>query len=152
MSSRWDRILDARPVPLVDHLLDEVAKLVAQDLARWPLPFHELDPAAAQAFEAVLAPGSLRPSNAVFSEAFRLARWELERDSAAFDEYMRNKHYLGHGLAPGDRQALLFICRWLVEQLLALGENTTSRINRTLMIDCLGRISRRLTEAQAARS
>jgi hypothetical protein len=152
MPSRWDRILDARPVPLVDHLLDEVAKLVTQDLVQWPLPFHELDPAAARPFEEVLAPGRPRPSHAVFAESFRLARWELERETAAYDEYMRNKLYLQHGVAAGDRQALLFVSRWLVEQLLALGESTSSRINRKLMLDGLARIERQLVAAQSARS
>jgi len=65
---------------------------------------------------------------------------------------MRHKRYLERGVAPGDRQTLLFISRWLVEQLLALGESTTSRINRKLMLECLTRIAGRLSAARATRS
>ncbi|MHB8877459.1 MAG: hypothetical protein ACYC8T_27520 [Myxococcaceae bacterium] len=149
MPSRWDRILETRPVPILDHLLDEVARLVAKELAGWPLPFVELDPAAARQFEAVLAPGSPRPGDAVFTESFRLARWELERDTAAYDEYMRNRRWLAHGLAPADKEALLFVSRWLVEQLLCLGESTAGRVNRPKMLDCLDRLERRLAEDRA---
>ena len=52
---------------------------------------------------------------------------------------MRNKRYLEHGLAPTDRLALLFLNRWLVEQMLGLGEATEGRVNRRLDVQCLDR-------------
>ncbi len=149
MPSRWDRLLETKPVPVIEHLVSEVAKLVAADLVGWPPSIGEIEPAASQQLEAVLAPGKPRPASGVFTESFRLARWELERETAAYDDYMRNRRWLQHGLAPEDKPALLFLCRWLVEQMLALGESTEGRVNRPRMLDCLERIERHLVETRA---
>lgn len=146
MPSRWDFVFDLKPIPLVDHLLEEVAKLVARDLARWPLPVQELDADTGRTFAALLLPDARRPADAVFHEAFRLARWELERDLEASAEYMRNRRYLEHGITESDRRALLFVSRWLVEQLLSLNEATSGRIKRPQLVDCLDRIRRRFSQ------
>ena len=144
MPSRWDLLLDQKPIPLVDHLLAEVAKLVARDLSRWPLPVEDLDLSTGRQFASLFAPDSKRPGEAVFAEAFRLARWELRRELDAYDDYLRNRRYLARGLAPDDRPALLLINRWLVEQMLSLGEATESRLKRPQMLECLDRIARHL--------
>ena len=46
--SKWDLILDRKPVPLQAHLLEEVAQLFAQDLARWPPRIEDFDPVTGQ--------------------------------------------------------------------------------------------------------
>ena len=149
MASRWDYLFEAKPVPLVDHLLEEVARLLAKDLARWPPPVQEVDlTAASPAFAELLVGESPRPSPAVYAEALGLARLELEREVAAYDDYMRNKRYLERGLAPTDRPALLLLDRWLVEQMLALGESTGGRIKRPHMVQCLERLGRKLLAPQ----
>lgn len=142
MPSRWDYLFERKPVPLMEHLLEEVARLVAKELARWP-PAVELDEATGARFAPLLGPDAPRPAPEVFREAFRLARWELQRELEAYDDYLRNRRWLERGLAPGDRLALELISRWLLEQLLALGEATEGRVNRRLMLDCLERIERR---------
>jgi hypothetical protein len=144
-TSRWDLLLESKPIPLIDHLLEEVAKLLAKDLSGWPPPIEEIDLTTGAGFEELLAPDFPRPRPEAFTEAFRLARWELERETEAYDEYMRNKRWLERGLAPNDKRALLFISRWLVEQMLALGEATTSRMKRAHMLKCLESAERRLT-------
>jgi hypothetical protein len=144
MPSRWDLLLDQKPISLTDHLLTEVAKLLAKDLSGWPPPIQELDPVAGRQFEPLLTPDGKRPSEDVYAEAFRLARWELTREVDAYDDYMRNRRWMEKGLAADDKLALLFISRWLVEQLLALGEATEGRVKRAQMVECLERLSRQL--------
>ncbi len=144
MPSRWDYLFEAKPVPIIEHFLEEVSKLLATELQQWPLPIQELDLAHGQKFAALLEPGSKRPERAVFTEAFRLARWELLREFDAYDDYMRNARFVERGLAPEDRTALLLVSQWLVEQMVGIGEATEGRIRRPQLAECLERIERRL--------
>ena len=140
--SRWDLLLERKPVPLIEHLLDEVAKLLAADLQRWPPPIVDLDPAAGRKFAPLLEPGSRRPDDAVFEEGFRVARWEIEREIDASAEYFRNRRWMERGLGEDARMPILFISHWLVEQLLSLREHTHSRVSRAQLVDCLERVRR----------
>lgn len=142
MPSRWDSLLDQKPVPLAEHLLSEAAKLLGRELSKWPIEVREIDMSVGREAAAVLEPGALRPADAVFREAFRLARWDLQRAHDAYDDYMRNRRWLERGLAAEDRAALLVISRWLVEQMLSLGDATESRFKRPQMIECLDRTER----------
>jgi hypothetical protein len=148
MASRWDYLFETKPVPLIDHLIEEVAKLLAKDLDQWPPPVQEIDLEVGGQFAPIFTETPPRPSRAVYDEAFRLSRWELAREHEAYDDYMRNKRYLAHGLAPTDRLALLFLNRWIVDQMLGLGEATEGRVNRRLMQQCLDRLEARLRMVQ----
>ncbi|MFP2897115.1 hypothetical protein [Corallococcus sp. 4LFB] len=145
MPSRWDHLFDLKPVTLVDHLLEEVARLLAKDLESWPPPVQDLDPATLGEFAPLFQEATRRPDAAVYTEALRLARWDLAREFDAFDDYVRNKRYLERGLTAEDRVPLLFLTRWLTEQMLGLGEATQGRIKRPLMRDCLDRLEARLS-------
>jgi len=138
----WDFIHDRKPKPLREHLLDEFAARLSADLKTWPLPVGELDPTLGAKWAHLLAPESVRPSPMVFEQGFRLARWELERQLDALDEYMRNERWLEAGISPPEKQALLFVSAWLVEQLLALSESTEGRIDRRGLVECLDRTER----------
>ncbi len=140
--SRWERLLESKPVPVLEHLLDEVATLFAQDLTRWPPPVEALENAAQLA--ALTGPDAPAPTPVHLEEAFKLARLELSREVEGVDDYFRNQRWLARGLPASDRQLLLFLSRWMVEQLLALGEATQGRVNRPRMLDCLARTERRL--------
>lgn len=142
--SKWHVILDQKPVALQEHLLEEVSKLFAQDLGRWPLEIDQAELAVAPELKEQLSADAPRPSPTLMREAFRLARWDLERDLAAFDDYMRNRRWLEHGLSPTDKGLLLFLSRFMQEQLLALGEATQGRVNRKSMLDVLDRTERRV--------
>jgi hypothetical protein len=148
MTSRWERLLELekKPVPLIEHLLDEVARLLATDLRTWPLPILELDLQAAAGFEVLLQPQAPRPPPQVFEQAFVVARWELERELEASSDYFRNRRYLAQGLTEADRTAILLVSRWLVEQLLALREHTHSKVSRPMLVDCLQRTHRRFLQ------
>jgi hypothetical protein len=148
MPSRWDHLFEAKPVPILDHLLEEVARLLAKDLSRWPPPVQEIDLDVGGTFAPLFLEPTPRPSQAVFDEALRLSRWELGREFDAYDDYMRNKRYLERGLAPTDRLPLLFLNRWLVEQMLGLGESTEGRVKRPMMIQILDKVEAKLRLVQ----
>lgn len=143
--SRWNRLLETKPLSLIDHLLTEMAKLIAQDLSTWPLPIQELDPALSACYREVIAAES-RPADGVFAEAFRLTRWELKREVDAIDEYMRNLRWMSFGLSSRDKAPILFVARWLLEQYLSLLESTNSRITRVDLLECLERTQRFFTQ------
>ncbi|MDX2009726.1 MAG: hypothetical protein SFW67_06035 [Myxococcaceae bacterium] len=140
--TRWERLLDQKPIPIIEHLLDEVARLFAEELARWPPQVTEFDAQTGAALEGLLAEHPLRPDDRVYAEAFRLTRWDLGRDFEAVDDYWRNQRHLEAGLTARDKPMILFLTRYVSEQLLALGEATQGRVNRARMLDALGRIER----------
>ncbi|WP_224244300.1 hypothetical protein [Hyalangium gracile] len=148
MPSRWDYLFEAKPIPVMDHLLEEVAKLLAKDLSKWPPPVQELDLDVGGTFAPLFLEPTPQPSPAVYDEALRLSRWELAREFDAYDDYMRNKRYLERGLAPTDRLTLLFLNRWLVEQMLGLGEATEGRVKRPMMRQILDKLEARLRRVQ----
>src|SRR4051812_40556453 len=103
MPSKWDAVLDQKPVPIQEHLLVECSKLFANDLNRWPPPVEELSGTSAQ----LLAANPVRPAPLLLREAFRLARWELERALDAYDDYMRNRRWEAAGLTASEKPMLL---------------------------------------------
>ncbi|MFP2924978.1 hypothetical protein ACLESO_07120 [Pyxidicoccus sp. 3LG] len=148
MPSRWDHLFDLKPVTLLEQLLEEVARLLAKDLRQWPPPVEELDLDTGGSFAPLFTEARPRPAPAVYTEALRLTRWELEHEAEAYDEYMRNKRYLERGLGPDDRLALLFLSRWLTEQMAGLGEATEGRVKRKHMRECLDRLEAKLRHVQ----
>ena len=144
MSDRWQRILDQKPVPLQQHLLAEAARLLLDELGRWPLPVEEIDPRSGAGVAALLGPEAPRPSPAVFPASLRLVRWELGREHDAYDDYMRNRRYLEVGIPERERPLLLLVSRWVLEQLLALSEATGGRVDRRALLGVVERLERGL--------
>jgi hypothetical protein len=144
VSTRWDRLLDQKPVPLEQHLLDEAARLLLMELGRWPLPVEEIDPRTGGRMADLLGPDSPRPSPAVLPAALRLVRWELARDHEAYDEYMRNRRYQETGIPDAERPALLLVSRWVLEQLLSLSEATGGRVDRRALVGVVDGLERGL--------
>ncbi len=150
MSGRWDRILDQKPVPLEQHLADEAARLLLDELGRWPLPVQEIDARTGGEMVDLLAPDAARPSPAVFPAALRLVRWELGREHEAYDDYMRNRRYQEVGILERERPALLLVSRWVLEQLLSLSEATEGRVDRRALLGVVERLERGLARAGEA--
>ena len=51
MASRWEHLLDRKPIPILEHLLDEAARFFAQQLSTWPPELMEIDlPSGKQAY------------------------------------------------------------------------------------------------------
>ena len=129
--SKWDLVLERKPIELAEHLVTELAALFAADLGRWPPEVEGAEVAE------LLARHPERPARQVLEEAFKLAEWDLERDVEAVDEYFRNHRYLAVELTQADREVLLFLSRLIVEQLLALGEATQGRFKRPRLLEVL---------------
>jgi len=147
VSDRWERILDQKPVPLVEHLLDEAARLLLADLGRWPLPVQEVDARTGRSMAELFAPDAPPPSPPVFPAALRLVRWELGREHDAYDDYMRNRRYQETGIPERERPLLLLVSRWVLEQLLALSEVTGGRVDRPALLGLVDRLERGLRAA-----
>ncbi|MBI5546495.1 MAG: hypothetical protein HY901_21650 [Deltaproteobacteria bacterium] len=145
MGSRWDHLYEIKPVPLAEHFVEEVSKLVAKDLTEWPLAIESWTSAQEEErFKPLLGPDSSRPDGRVLGEAFRLARWELMREFEQIDEYMRHERW--REVTPAGRgvDQILLVCRYLTEQMLAIIEATGGRIKRPQLVDLLLRAERRL--------
>ncbi len=140
MPSRWEHLLERKPIPIIDHLVEEVSKLFADCMRTWPLEVDDPDAATLALLEA----HPQRPDDATFREAFRLARWDLQREFDAFDDYIRNLRFVARGLSPDTKPLLLFLSRFMTEQALGLNEATEGRIDRRRMIQVLERTERLL--------
>lgn len=149
MPSRWDLILDQKPIPVARYLLAEAAKLFAKDLERWPPELDANDAAAARQLSDLLEKNPLGPSPAAWEQAFRLTRWDLERAEDAIDDYFRNQRWTEAGLSVQEKPMLLFLSRWVLEQLLAFREATHGRVNRSDLIEVLTQTQRHLQQARA---
>jgi hypothetical protein len=137
--SKWDLVLEARPIPLVDHLMSEVARLFARDLARWPPEVEAFDAPTGASLRALLEGAPARPHPQLYREAFALTRLDLSREFEALDDYWRNQRWLSAGLAASERSMLQFLSRFMAEQLLALGEATQGRLTRARLLEVLDR-------------
>jgi hypothetical protein len=145
MPSRWDYLYDLKPVPIQEHLIEELGRLLAEDLAQWPLRIEQWSsPEEAARFARLLAPGSVRPDPKVYAEAFRLARLELTREFDSIDDYMRNERWRQFTPSGDGFDALILLWRYLNEAALAILEATRGRLKRAQMADCLLRAERRM--------
>ncbi len=140
--SKWDLVLSQKPVPLVEHLLEEVSKLFAQDLAVWPPKVEDFDPVTGARLAALLAESPRAPDPRLFHEAFALTRLDLGRELEAYDDVMRNQRWRASGLPEKDKGLLLFLSRFMAEQLLGLLEATDGRLTRPRLLDVLDRTER----------
>ena len=151
MSDRWERILDRKPVSLQEHLLDEAAKLLLVELTQWPLPVEEIDQHTGTGIAELLAPDAPHPSPAVLAAALKLARWDLDREHEAYDDFMRNRRYQEAGITDRERPVLLFVSRWVLEQLLALSDATDGRVDRRALLRLVDRLEVGLARTGDAR-
>lgn len=140
--SKWDLVLEQKPITIQEHLLEEVSKLFAADLAAWPPEIEAFDEVTGQKLAALLADAPLRPDPRLYVEAFALTRLDLGRELEAYDDYLRNHRWLTSGLAAKDKPMLLFLSRFMSEQLLGLREATHGRLSRAHLLDVLGRTER----------
>ncbi len=129
--SKWDLILSSKPVPILTHLLEEVAKLFANELLVWPPRLEDASEVA------VLRDEPPRPPAQLYREAFVLTRFDLGREHDAYDDYLRNQRWLTPGLSAKDKPMLLFLTRLMAEQLMGFAEATEGRVKRHHLIDVL---------------
>lgn len=140
--SKWERVLNSKPLPVLEHLLDEAARLFATDLSAWPPSIDEFDPATGPTVATLIRETPERPDARLYAEAFRLTRIDLSRELEAYDDYFRNQRYLESGLEPKDKGLLLFVSRFMAEQLLGLSEATAGRVSRPKLLEILEKTRR----------
>ena len=144
---RWEFLEGVKVVEAAEAVAVELAKVLVEELRAWPPRVEWTDPDQAARFAPLYSPGQLllpRPSVSALREGFRLARWDLERQQAAIDDYWRNDR--ARQVCPDDRDrlALELVWRWLVEAALELAERTEGRVKRRHLIECLDRAERLL--------
>jgi hypothetical protein len=145
MAGRWDFLYELEPVPLPEHLVEELAKVIASELSRWPLAVDSIaTPEDAARFAPLLAPDAPRPGAEVYEAAFFLARLELEREFERIDEFMRNERWRAFAAPGASYDAMILLSRYLTEQMLTVLEKTEGRVSRARLVDCLRRAERRL--------
>ena len=117
--SRWDWLEGVKARALPEVIAEELGKVVAAELASWPLEVEWLD----ERERARVAHLTERPGEAVWRAGFQLARWHLGRDSAAAEAWRRG--------AGGD--ALLaaeLIAMVITEAMYDVIERTSGRVKR----------------------
>ncbi len=138
--SRWDLVLDQKPVPVLEHLLKEVARLFANELREWPPRFAD------GVTPAVVVAAPHRPHALLYRAAFTLARFELGRELEASTDFLRNQRWLSEGLSVKDKPMLLFLSAFMTEQLLAFAEATQGRVKRPRLITVVDDVERHFFE------
>jgi hypothetical protein len=146
--SKWERLLelDAKPRTLEDQLVEEAAKLLARELAgSFPPETGGFELSGDEArFAPLYAEPRTRPAEGVFRAAFQLARLELLREVEQIDLYMRQQRYLPLAPSERDKLSMLFLARWMTEQMLALKESLRTRLARARLAEILDRAERAL--------
>ena len=146
--SKWQQLLEleAKPRTLEDQLIEEAAKLLAKELAG-PFPPEiggfELGADAAR-FGPLFEEPRVRPGPGVFRAAFHLARLELQREIEEIDLYMRQQRYLADAPGERDKLAMLFLARWLTEQMFAFKDQLRTKLSRARLAELLERAERTL--------
>ena len=141
---RWDFLEGVKAMGAAEAIAGELSKLLAEELARWPLDMEWADAAQAARFAPLEAPGAPRPSNEALRQGFMLARLELLREEDALDYALRN-HTLERALPDAaDRLAAELVWRWMTETLYELSERTEGRVKRRHLVSCLEQTWRRV--------
>lgn len=138
---RWDYLYEIGPRPAIDVLLDEAAKAFSEDLKSWPPPLEGLEPAGVQRTLAVLR--GERPHRLAYEEAFKLARFDLEHEYEAIDRWQESG-WRSAQLNEAERDAAVFLWRYLTERIFDLNEAVQSRLRRADLVTLVDRIERRL--------
>lgn len=149
--SRWDFLEGVRPVAAADVIVTEMAKVIAEEITRWPPRVEWTDAASAAKFAPLYKPGTPSPGEAAVREGFRLARWELLHELDAIDYHLRNDQNALGARSVHDRLAVELLWKLLPELLYELTERTENRLKRAHLMACLEQAERRLW-GQAPRS
>ena len=102
----------------------------------------DFDLASGRKLVDLLAEAPLAPDARLYREAFVLTRFDLGREIEASDDYLRNQRWMSTGLGAKDKGMMLFLSRFMAEQLLGLLEATEGRVNRPHLLDVLDRTER----------
>ena len=137
---RWDFLYELQPRAAIDVLLDEAAKAFAEDLQQWPPPLEGFEGIAPALLAVLHGP---RPHRLAYTEAFKLARLDLEHEYDAIDRW-QDEGWRSAQLSAAERDAAVFLWRYLTERTFDLNETLQSRLRRRELVTLVDRIERRL--------
>ncbi len=137
---RWDFLYELQPRAAIDVLLDEAAKAFAEDLQHWPPPLEELEGVEPRLLATLRGP---RPHRLAYTEAFKLARLDLEHEYEAIDRW-QSDGWKSAQLSAAERDAAVFLWRYLTERAFDLNETLQSRLRRRELVTLVDRIEKKL--------
>ncbi len=140
----WEWLEGVKSQSPSEVAIAELGKLLAEELGNWPPQVEWDSEEQRRPYEKLLAPGSATPSATVFVEALKLARWELEREDEALNQYLRNHHLERACPLQSEQQAATFLQLYFVEAFYELIERTENRVKRREIIAGWDTLQRRI--------
>lgn len=145
--NRWEWLEGLEAQSPIEIAVEQMAKLVVEELLAWPPRVEASDTSFRARFDALLAPGATRPSPAAFTEAVRCARWELDRNFDAIEFYERNNQRASACPEPRDQLASELIAHYILEAFFVLMEKTDYRVQRKDVSAGIDSVERQLAHA-----
>jgi hypothetical protein len=141
---RWDYLVDRKPQPLKEYVLDQVAERLARELTAWPPAIDEwLDEPLRQRFLAAIERPS-SPGIATLRVGCELARRELLREYDLIDAFWRSGSQ--RQLLPDELEETTahFVTRFLVDAALGFQELARDKFNRSDLVALVEKVEGRL--------
>jgi hypothetical protein len=133
-----------RTVTAEEVIITEIAKAIADELSRWPPQLEWTDDLARERFAMLYDFDGPRPDPAALTEGFRLARWDLARQTDEMNYYLRNDH-MGRAVTDETQRLIAqLVWRYLTELLLDVAERLEGRLRRPQLLLCLDEAEKRL--------
>jgi hypothetical protein len=148
---RWDYLVDRKPQPLKEYVLDQVADRLARDLTAWPPAIEEwLDEPLRQKFRAAIERPS-PPGLDTLRVGCEMARRELLRDYDLIDAFWRSGRQ--RDVLPDDLEETTahFVTRFLVDGALGFQELAQDKFSRRELVALVEKVEDRLLRGQPFR-
>lgn len=141
----YEWLYEAQAQPLKSWVLDEVTKLFAEAVEKFPPEIEDWEREdLRERFEPVLHRVRAPLSTSVIRLALKLFRWEIEREYERMDSYLRGGHHSEFGLDALQLDTALFVWHYWVDQMLAFMEVATGKFRRHELSGIAERLESRL--------
>ena len=141
---RWDYLVERKPQPLKEYVLDQVAERLARDLIAWPPAIDEwLDEPLRQRFRAAIERPSA-PAVDTLRVGCEVARRELLREYDLIDGFWRSGSH--RPLLPDELEEATahFVTRFLVDAALGFQELAQDKFDRRDLVALVEKVEDRL--------
>ena len=139
---RWDYLYDLKPQAAIEVLLGEAAKALAEDLGQWPPPLEGVE-ASKDGIELLGILQGPRPHRLVYTAALHLTRLDLRREYEDIERW-EEEGYKSAQLTVEEKQAAVFLWRYVAERIFDLSEAVRTSISRPQLVSLVDRIEKRL--------
>ena len=148
---RWDYLVERKPQPLKEYVLDQVAERLARELTAWPPAIDEwLDDPLRERFRAAIERPSA-PGLDTLRVGCEMARRELLREYELIDAFWRSGSQ--RQLLPDELEETTahFVTRFLVDAALGFQELAQDKFNRRELVLLVEKVEERLLRGQRFR-